>query len=105
MIVVVGRVQTDDAHRDELIRIGQAVAQASRQEAGCIHYGVFEDTERRNEFVFVEEWQDEEALQEHFRTPHITTFMSSILGAVTAPPAVGFHTIERSRDLSDVAAP
>ena len=105
MIVVVGRVKTDDAHRDELIRIGQAVAQASREEAGCVNYGLFEDTETRNEFVVVEEWRDEAALQEHFRTSHIASFMASIRGAVTAVPDVGFHTIESSRDLSEVAAP
>ena len=41
MIVVVGRVQSDPEKRDALIRIGQAVAKASREEPGCISYRVY----------------------------------------------------------------
>ena len=71
MIVVVGRVVTDPAKRDQLIEVAQKVAAASREEAGCIDYRLFEDTEQPNRFVFVEEWQDEEALQRRFpHAPH-----------------------------------
>jgi quinol monooxygenase YgiN len=102
MIVVVGRVQTDADRREELIRIGQAVAAASRQEAGCISYRVYEDTEQPNEFVFVEEWDSEEALQQHFGTEHIGQFMRAIPATVVAPPDVKFHTIASTKDLADV---
>ncbi len=104
MIVVVGRVRTDDERREELIRIGQAVARASREEAGCIDYRLTEDSEVRNDFVFVEEWRDEAALQAHFATPHIATFMREILGAILGQPDVGFHTVASSRGLGDVTA-
>jgi quinol monooxygenase YgiN len=104
MIVVVGRVRTDADKRADLIRIGQTVAAASRAEQGCIKYGVFEDTENENEFVFVEEWESSEALQKHFATPHIAEFMGAITGALVAAPNVKFHTIESSMDLSEVTA-
>jgi quinol monooxygenase YgiN len=103
MIVVVGRVRTDSEKRETLIRIGQTVAAASRAEAGCISYRVYEDTEIENEFVFVEEWQSSEALQEHFATAHIDEFMKAIPGALVAPPDVKFHTIASSMDLADVS--
>jgi quinol monooxygenase YgiN len=103
MIVVVGRVQTDADRREELIGMGQALAAASRQEAGCISYRFYEDTEAPNEFVFVEEWESDEALQTHFRTEHIGTFMRSVPGAVLAAPDVKFHTIASTRDLTTVS--
>jgi quinol monooxygenase YgiN len=102
MIVVVGRVQTNADKREDLIRIGQAVAQASRAEAGCISYRVYEDTEVENDFVFVEEWENGEALQRHFATAHIAEFMGAILESVVSAPDVKFHTIESSMDLADV---
>ncbi len=102
MIVVVGRVQTNADKRADLIRIGQAVAQASRAEAGCISYRVCEDTEVENDFVFVEEWESSEALQRHFATSHIAEFMGAIREAVVSAPDVKFHTIESSMDLADV---
>ena len=104
MIVVVGRVVTDADRRADLIRIGQTVAAASREEDGCISYRLYEDTEIENEFVFIEEWENDEALQRHFATPHIAVFMGSILGAIVGPPDVQFHTIASTRDLSNVTA-
>ena len=104
MIVVVGRVRTDADKRDELIRIAQAVAVASREESGCISYRIYEDTEIENDFVFVEEWEGSEALERHFGTPHIAEFMGAIMPTVIAPPDVKFHTIEKTMDLADVSA-
>lgn len=103
MIVVVGRVKSDADKRGEMIRIGQAVASASRAEEGCISYRLYEDTERENEFVFIEEWADEAALQSHFATPHIAAFMRAIPTAIVAPPDVKFHTIASTKDLADVS--
>jgi quinol monooxygenase YgiN len=103
MIVVVGRVSTDADKRDELLRVGQTVARASREEAGCINYRIYEDTENANEFVFVEEWESDEALQAHFRTVHTAEFMAAIQATLTAPPDVKFHTIASSMDLSEVS--
>jgi len=104
MIVVVGRVSTDPEKRARLIEVAHRVASASRAEGGCVDYRVFEDTERPNQFVFVEEWEDEEALQQHFRTSHIAAFMQAILDTIVGPPDVRFHQIESTRDLSQVGA-
>ena len=104
MIVVVGRVKTDAEKREALIQIAHKVAAGSRAEAGCISYRVYQDTENAEDFVFVEEWESEEALQTHFRTAHIAEFMGSIMSAIVGAPDVRFHTIASSRDLSDVGA-
>ena len=104
MIVVVGRVSTDAERRGELQRVGQTVAAASRAEQGCISYRLYEDSEIENDFVFVEEWEDDEALQRHFATAHIREFMQAIPAAIIAAPDVNFHTIASSRTLADVGA-
>ena len=104
MIVVVGRVVTDTDRREALVRIGQAVAAASRQETGCVSYRVYQDTEQENEFVFVEEWESSEALQQHFATAHVGEFLQAIPATIVAPPDVKFHTIASSMDLADVTA-
>jgi quinol monooxygenase YgiN len=104
MVVVVGRVQTDADKREALIRVGQTVAGASRQEPGCISYRLYEDTEIDNEFVIVEEWESSEALQQHFATAHVAEFLRDIPATLVAPPDVKFHTIASSMDLSEVTA-
>jgi quinol monooxygenase YgiN len=102
MIVVVGRVSTDADKRDALVRVGHAVAAASRAEPGCVSYRLYEDTEIENDFVFVEEWDSNEALQLHFATPHIRDFMQAIPATIVAPPDVKFHTVASSMDLADI---
>jgi quinol monooxygenase YgiN len=104
MIVVIGRVQTNQDRRDELIRLGQRVAQASRQEEGCLGYRLYEDTETANAFVIIEEWASEAALQEHFATPHIAEFMGAFPAALTAEPDVQFHAVAGTRTLADVSS-
>jgi quinol monooxygenase YgiN len=102
MIVVVGRVRSDADKREALMRVGQAVAAASRAEAGCISYRLYEDTEVDNEFVFVEEWDSDEALKRHFATAHVREFLQAIPATIVAPPDVKFHTIASSLDLAEV---
>jgi quinol monooxygenase YgiN len=102
MIVVVRRVRTDAEKRADLMRVAQAVVTASRKDEGCISYRFYEDTEIVNDFVFIEEWESDDALQKHFATPHIAEFMRAVPAALVAPPDVSFHTIERSRNLADV---
>ena len=104
MIVVVGRVQSDADRRAELVRIGQTVAAASRLEPGCISYRVYQDSENENDFVFVEEWESDAALQQHFATSHVAEFLQAIRATLVAPPDVKFHTIASSMDLADVTA-
>lgn len=104
MIVVVGRVSTDADKREELMRVARTVAAASRAEAGCIGYRVYEDVDAPNDFVFVEEWESDAALREHFGTAHIRDFMRAIPATLTAAPDVKFHTIASSMDLSEVSA-
>ena len=104
MIAVIGRVRTDAERREALVAIGQRVAAASRAEAGCRSYRLYQDTEDPDEFVFVEEWDGDEALQTHFRTPHIAEFMGAIPGAIVAPPDVKFHEVAGTRDLSELSA-
>jgi quinol monooxygenase YgiN len=103
MIVVVGRVVSDAGRREDLKRIGQALAQASRAEEGCLGYRLYEDVENENEFVFVEEWESQEALDQHFATAHIAEFMQAIPAAVVGPPDVKFHTVERTVDLAELS--
>lgn len=101
MIVVIARLQTDDEKRDALIAAGQKLAAASRAEDGCLNYRLHEDTEQRNHFVFVEEWESQEILEAHGKTPHIAEFMGAAGNFLTAPPDIKFHTVASTRGFGD----
>jgi quinol monooxygenase YgiN len=102
MIVVIARVQTDAERRERLVEMGQALVLASRRDAGCLAYDLYEDVARENAFVVVEEWESREALDQHFATPHIAAFMGAIGNVVVEPPDVRFHDVASTRGLADV---
>lgn len=104
MLVVMGRVKTDDAKREELLRVAHANTAPSRAEKRCVGYRFYEDTEERNSFVFVEEWESLDALKEHFGTPHIATFMRAIASVITAPPDVQVYEVATTMTLAEAAS-
>jgi quinol monooxygenase YgiN len=104
VIVVVGRVRTTPEKAEDLIHIGQAVAEASRDEGGCLDYRFYADTEDPEAYLFVEEWESMEALQRHFTTPHVATMMQEIPDAIAGTPEVQFHEVARSIGLADIAS-
>jgi quinol monooxygenase YgiN len=99
MIVVTGRVQIPSQHRERFQEIATAMCRASRGDDGCLGYRFYEDAEQPGRFVFIEEWQDDDALQAHFREPHTAEFMAELPGLLGEPPDALFHTVAVSRRL------
>jgi quinol monooxygenase YgiN len=46
----------------------------SRSEPGCITFDVARSNDDPNVFVLYEEWRDQAALDEHYKTPHFEKF-------------------------------
>ncbi len=61
----------------------EAARGALSQRACCLSHSVYEDKDRENHLVFVEEWESEEALQRHFAVPESGAFVNA-LGAMAA---------------------
>ncbi len=52
----------------------RALRDASRAEAGCITFDVSRSVDDPNVFVLYEEWRDQAALDEHYKTPAFNQF-------------------------------
>ena len=59
---------------------------ASRAEAGCISYSLFEDVKDESILTFIEEWESPEAITIHNNSPHFTAIVP-LLGPLTEKPA------------------
>ncbi|QXC62167.1 antibiotic biosynthesis monooxygenase [Aquihabitans sp. G128] len=79
MIVVAGHLAVNPEHRDAaLAAIATGVA-ATRAEPGCVDYRFSPDLEDENRFNLIEQWESEEAMNEHLATPHLAEFMTAIV--------------------------
>jgi quinol monooxygenase YgiN len=58
----------------------QAVAliQKTRNEKGCLFYSLFQDISNPGEFLFYEEYANQDALDIHFKSGYLETFRTSM---------------------------
>lgn len=86
-IIVTGSMQVKPEKRQEFLDLAQSCIQPSRSETGCIFYNFYEDSTEPNKFLFFEEWQNRNALEEHFQTSYFQRFAAKVpelfIGAVT----------------------
>jgi quinol monooxygenase YgiN len=99
MIVVTGRVQIPQEHRDRFVEVASQMCATSRAEEGCFGYRAYADLELANRYVFVEEWVDDAALQRHFGEAHTRAFLGDLGSMLGGPADVLFHTIASTRRL------
>ena len=68
---VVARLKARPDKAGELRELLIGLLEPTRKESGCVEYEMLENRADPTEFAFVEEWINEAALNEHFRTEHI----------------------------------
>ncbi|MCI0401007.1 MAG: antibiotic biosynthesis monooxygenase [Gammaproteobacteria bacterium] len=68
---VVARLKARPDKVNELRSLLFGLLAPTRREPGCIRYEMLVNRKDPTEFTFIEEWQDEPALEVHFGTDHI----------------------------------
>ena len=99
MIVVTGRVQIPDASRERFVELATTMCRRSREDDGCIGYRVYADLEQPERYVFIEEWESDDALQQHFARAHTQEFLRDLAGLLGESPDALFHAVDSTRRL------
>lgn len=66
----------------------QAIVAPTRLETGCLSYQLFRNNSHPAEFLFIEEWVDEKAIDAHFTTPYIREAMAKVTLLLAAAPII-----------------
>jgi quinol monooxygenase YgiN len=75
MIVITGALVAHKHTLDEALRLGIEHSRRSRAERGCLAHNIHVDAENPLRLVFVEEWQDADAVRAHFARPESLDFV------------------------------
>jgi quinol monooxygenase YgiN len=78
MIIVSGTIRIDGADREKAKEMATTMAAASLAEEGCSAYGFWQDIDDPDLYRIFEEWASQEAIDEHFASPHMATFMAAM---------------------------
>jgi quinol monooxygenase YgiN len=78
MIIVTGSAQAIPEHLAQVLSLSLEHVHRSREEPGCRLHTVHQDVEDPNRVVFVEHWDDLDALRTHFAVPASAEFVDAL---------------------------
>jgi quinol monooxygenase YgiN len=65
------RISAQSGREAKLREVLQDLVRPSRGEADCVSYELFENEDNPTEFVTVEQWANQAAVDAHMATPHV----------------------------------
>jgi quinol monooxygenase YgiN len=95
VIYVVATLTVKPETRAELIAGAVACIAETRKEAGNIAYDMHESVTDPTKMVFVEQWENVEALGPHRRSEHMKTFGRIAANCLSAPSRIEIITPEK----------
>lgn len=57
----------------------------TRQEPGCLRYELHQNNADPTDFAFIEEWENDAALDAHLKSPHVQTVLPLVGEFLAAP--------------------
>ncbi|MCP2340711.1 putative quinol monooxygenase [Actinomadura rupiterrae] len=84
-LVVVAELRAVPGQEDRLRTALEAMIEPSLDEPGCLAYQPYTDPNDPSRMLVVEEWTGQDALDEHFTTPHFR-HVEQVLASILAEP-------------------
>lgn len=85
---VVARIVARPDKVEELRALLMSLIEPTRKEPGCIAYELLQNKADETDFTFVEEWQDDAALDAHLASPHVREALSKTPALLAAEPDI-----------------
>jgi len=79
MVKVVAQFFIRNGEVEKALTLGKELVLETRKENGCISYELCQSMKNDTHIAFIEEWENQAALDAHFETPHFTDMVSKIL--------------------------
>jgi quinol monooxygenase YgiN len=94
---VVAHLQAIAGKEAEVKALLLGLIEPTRAEPGCISYKLLESHLNPTEFVFMEEWESREAMNEHLRSAHIDAAFAKAFQSgeelLAAPPRIQHYDL------------
>jgi quinol monooxygenase YgiN len=79
MIKVVAQFFIRSEEVEKALTLGKELVLETRKETGCISYELCQSLKKNSHIAFIEEWENQAALDAHFQTPHFTDMVPKLL--------------------------
>ena len=92
-LCVIAHIRARKEKQDQLKDVLNALIAPTRKEAGCIRYQLYRNNQDPQDFTFIEEWQDDAALELHLQTPHLRSAAQSFAELTDGSPSISRYTL------------
>ena len=100
-IVLAGKIKIKPEKRERFLELARPGLTATLEEPGNISYDLYEDIQQANTFIYFEEWQSREALQEHLKQPYVVPLLEVFADLLAEKPNMRVYDIENLTDELD----
>ena len=83
MIIVHGSIPIRPEAREQALELARRMADATREEVGCISYDFYVGLADPNTLMLFQEWENMDCLMGHFQTPHMDEFLQELPNVVS----------------------
>jgi quinol monooxygenase YgiN len=97
MIIVTGSIRARPDTIEDVLALSLEHVHRSRTEPGCLLHSVHRDVEDDLRLVFLEHWQDQQALDAHFEVPASLEFVTAAGALAAEPPTLNIYEVEPAR--------
>lgn len=97
MIIVAVEAEVEESAISGVRDAIDRMEEQSRKEAGCLTYAFSTDINNPNTIRVFERWESMEALQAHFKTPHMAEFNKAL--AELQPKSLDIKAYEVTREV------
>ena len=90
---VVATITAQPDKADELKSILLGLMAPTRAEAGCLSYQLLQNNSDPSDFVFVEEWTSDAAIDEHMTTAHLQDAITQAQSLLAKAPDIRRYSV------------
>ena len=99
MLIVAGEVVVDGDAVDQVRDALRTMEEETRKEPGCVSYAFSQDISSPTTLRISERWESMEALEAHFKTPHMAAFGATLAKHPPKGMDVKVYEVAREREL------
>ena len=99
MLIVLADARFDPTQTAEFVAVARPMIEASRAEPGCAGYDYALDLLEPGLLRVREWWRDEQALRDHFATPHMAAFLKALRTLKPASVTIKCHELGPERKM------
>ncbi|MCW3018331.1 MAG: antibiotic biosynthesis monooxygenase [Solirubrobacterales bacterium] len=96
MIIALGDVYAQIPRVEEVRELMRATQARVREQPGCISYAFAESLDDPGRFVLVQQWRDQEALDEHYRSQTFADYQAQVAEQLVRASELRLHEVQTS---------